>query len=101
MEAGKVYHVFNRGINNQPIFFDDENYIFFLKQFDKYLSTKVDVLAYCLMQNHFHLFIRIKKINGLSEMEISNAVIKSFRDFLISYAKAVNKKYERTGALFQ
>ena len=37
----------------------------------------------------------------MSEDDISNAVTKSVRDFLISYAKAINKKYKRTGALFQ
>jgi REP element-mobilizing transposase RayT len=101
MEAGKIYHVYNRGVNKHPIFFDDENYSFFLRQFNKYLGDKVDTLAYCLMPNHFHLLIRVRAINGQSEQEIGKAVVKSFRDFLISYAKAVNKKYNRTGALFQ
>ena len=101
MDPGKTYHIYNRGVNKQLIFFDKENYIFFLKQFDKYLSTKVDVLAYCLMPNHFHMLIRIINIKDLNDKEITNAVAKSFKDFMISYAKAINKKYNRTGALFQ
>jgi len=101
MEAGKVYHLYNRGNNKQDIFFDDENYIFFLKQFDKYLTTKLDVLAYCLMPNHFHLLVRIKIIDGLAEADVSRQTTKAMRDFLISYSKSVNKKYSRSGALFQ
>ena len=101
MEPGKVYHVYNRGNNKQAIFINGENYIFFLKQFDKYLTTKLDVLAYCLMPNHFHLLVRIKIIEGISEPETSKLVIKTMRDFFISYSKAVNKKYNRSGALFQ
>ncbi len=101
MEVGKVYHVYNRGNNGQDIYFDDENYSFFLKQFDKYLSSRVDVIAYCLMPNHFHFLIRIKIFDGVNDDEISKAITKSFRDFLISYAKSINKKYKRTGALFQ
>jgi putative transposase len=100
MEAGKIYHIFNRGNNKQCIFFDEDNYVFFLKQFDKYLGGKVDVFSYCLMPNHFHLLIRIKLIAGYDN-EVSGGVIKSFRNFLISYSKAINKKYDRTGALFQ
>ncbi|MEP6750034.1 MAG: transposase [Bacteroidota bacterium] len=101
MEAGKVYHIYNRGNNKQNIFFEDENYSFFLKRFDKYLAAKMDVLAYCLMPNHFHLLVRIKIIDGISDNGIAIAVAKAFRNFLISYTKAINKKYDRTGVLFQ
>ena len=101
MEVGEIYHVYNRGNNKENIFFEPENYAFFLRQFDKYLSAKLDVLAYCLMPNHFHLLIRIRVVAGLSEEHISRSVSKSFKDFLISYAKSINKRYNRTGALFQ
>jgi putative transposase len=100
LEAGKIYHVYNRGNNKQLIFFGEENYVFFLRQLDKYLGGKADILSYCLMPNHFHLLIRIRVIAGY-DSEVSKGVIKSFRDFLISYSKAINKKYNRTGALFQ
>ena len=101
MEPGKVYHVYNRGNNRQDIFFEDDNYRFFLRQMNKYLSGRLSVLTYCLMPNHFHLMVRIKTIPGITEEEQSRLVIKSFKDFLIAYAKAINKRYMRTGALFQ
>ncbi len=56
-EEGKYYHIYNRGNNKQKIFFDDENYLFFLSKFKKYLIPNIDVFAYCLMPNHFHFFI--------------------------------------------
>lgn len=59
------------------------------------------MLAYCLMPNHFHLLVRVKIIEGISEPDTSKLVIKAMRDFMISYAKAINKKYHRSGALFQ
>ena len=102
MDAGNFYHVYNRGINKQPIFFEEENYFYFLKQFKKYVSPFADVLAYSLLPNHFHLFIRVKEfpIEPKSKTKL-NPVEKAFKDFFISYAKSINKRYKRTGALFQ
>ena len=91
-EEGKYYHLYNRGNNKEKIFLDEENYLFFLSKFKKYLMPNVDVFAYCLMPNHFHFFIRI---NHLSAFE------KGIKNFFISYAKAINKKYDRVGSLFQ
>lgn len=58
--GGSYYHLFNRGINKQNIFFQEKNYLFFLQLLDKYLIKYIDVLAFCLLPNHFHLVIRIK-----------------------------------------
>ncbi len=61
MEQGSFYHIYNRGNNKQPIFFEKKNYQHFLKRFDKYLSAFVDVYAYCLMPNYFHFLIMVKE----------------------------------------
>jgi REP element-mobilizing transposase RayT len=61
------YHIYNRGINSGKIFSSDENYLFFLSKFATYLNPVCDVFAYCLMPNHFHFLIRVKK-----EEEIRN-----------------------------
>jgi len=58
---GYYYHIFNRGVNRQNIFFEEENDAFFLKLMDRFLSDRVDVFAYCLLSNHFHLLIRIQE----------------------------------------
>jgi putative transposase len=102
MEAGKMYHIYNRGNNKQEIFFRESNYYYFLRQFSKYLNPFLNVYAYCLMPNHFHLLIRIKEDNvQQTEKEFIASLQKSFRDFFISYSKAINKDQNRTGALFQ
>jgi REP element-mobilizing transposase RayT len=62
MEQGHFYHVYNRGNNKQPIFFERRNYIHFLSLFKKYLSGYADVYAYCLMPNHFHFLIKVKEL---------------------------------------
>ena len=91
-EEGKYYHLYKRGNNKEKIFLDEENYLFFLSKFKKYLMPNVDVFAYCLMPNHFYFFIRI---NDLPAFE------KGIKNFFISYVKAINKKYDRVGSLFQ
>lgn len=111
MEEGNFYHIYNRGNNKEKIFFEEKNYRYFLQQFDLYLSSFVDVYAYCLMPNHFHFLIKIKSASGKQTSEVlkTSEVFgrklvpweKAFKDFFISYAKAINKMYDRTGSLFQ
>lgn len=107
MEEEKFYHIFNRGNNRENIFKEEENYHYFLKQYDKYLSGVVDTYAYCLMPNHFHLLVRIntmKSLNVSKPTQIAprlTPVEKAFKDFFISYAKSINKRYGRVGSLFQ
>ena len=92
IEEGCFYHIYNRGNNKGKIFFEDGNYIFFLKQFKNYVLPSVDVFAYCLMPNHFHFFIRVN--DGLNYE-------KGIKNMLISYTKAINQSYNRVGSLWQ
>jgi len=102
MEPGKFYHVYNRGNNKENIFFEERNYHHFLKLFDKYLLSFVEVYAYCLMPNHFHFLIRVKE-NTIDQGGFKNhpGLNEAFKYFFMSYAKAINKSYNRTGSLFQ
>ena len=51
-----IYHVMLRGINQQQIFSDDEDYNNMLQIIREYKeSTGIDLYAYCLMGNHIHL----------------------------------------------
>ncbi|WP_307533220.1 hypothetical protein [Pedobacter sp. W3I1] len=104
-EQGKFYHIYNRSIDRQPLFKSDANYRFFLKKFDLYLSNVLDVYAYCLLGNHFHLLIRVKeslKANDpISEFSVHDIVSKQFRIFFQSYALAFNIQHKRIGTLFQ
>ena len=58
--ANQVYHIFNQGNNKQQIFFQNRNYDYFLFKMEKHLLPYVDVIAYCLMPNHFHWLVRTK-----------------------------------------
>jgi putative transposase len=115
------YHIYNRGNNRETIFKEERNYAFFLERFNKYLSPYAEVYAYCLMPNHFHFLIRVKAIEldetqtiGVSKTPMVSPdettkstkdqtpeIHKAFRNFFMSYAKAINKSYGRTGSLFQ
>lgn len=106
MIEGRYYHIFNRGNNRDALFYDVENYQYFIDKFRHYLDDFVEVYAYCLMKTHFHFLIKIKNHPPANNSEnakpkLLTPVEKAFRDFFISYAKSINKKYHRTGSLFQ
>ena len=77
MQPGCFYHIYNRGNNRQNIFFEERNYLYFLRLFEKYLFNLVDVYAYCLMPNHFHFLIKIKDANQTSEVFKTSEVYNS------------------------
>ena len=109
-----VYHVFNRGVEKRVIFQDEQDYHLFLyylyiyltplekvlrryhtlpiRLFNKNVAKDVDLLAYCLMPNHFHLLVKQKGTAGVSSFmkQLSNA-----------YTQYFNHKYKRTGGLFE
>jgi len=43
------------------VFFECENYLYFLKGIKKYLREHVEILAYCLMPTHYHVLVRVKQ----------------------------------------
>jgi hypothetical protein len=59
---GQFYHIYNKGNNKENIFFNEENYYYFLKKFDFYFSDYLDMYCYCLLLNYFHLLVRVKEI---------------------------------------
>jgi putative transposase len=58
----QYYHFYNRGNNRQAVFFERDNYWYFLRGIQKYLCGSMDVLAYCLMPTHYHLLVRVKPL---------------------------------------
>jgi len=67
-EAGGIYHIYNRSIDRKPLFIQERNYVFFLNRLDHYLSPFIDVYAWCLMSNHFHLMVRIKDVTDFQNL---------------------------------
>lgn len=91
--ANEYYHILNRGNDRNTIFFEKENYHFFLLRLQKYRKRYgPKLIAYCLMPNHFHLILHEK--NG-------GSIHRCMHALGTSYTKAINKRYQRTGHLFQ
>lgn len=102
------YHVYNRGVNKQPIYHSAADKDFFLSLLARYLtpkptvdrhgnihktySEKLEINSFCLMGNHYHLLCYQKKRGSLKEFmqAVSN-----------SYIRYYNKKYNRRGPLFE
>ncbi len=108
----EYYHIYNRGNSKQTIFIDTEDYNHFVKllylcnskrsivvrdlsknsyDFNRE-ETLVHIGAYCLMPNHFHLLIKEKMENGIT---------KFMQKISTAYSMYFNKKYKRTGGLFE
>jgi len=116
------YHIYNRGVEKRVIFEDEQDYKVFLNYLKEYLSPpikmegrlktftlkgttfqgiphhpknyflKIELLAYCLMPNHFHLLIK----------QIEKGSMKDFmRSVATRYSMYFNKRYSRVGTLFQ
>jgi REP element-mobilizing transposase RayT len=91
--AGNYYHILDRGNERKQIFFENENYLFFLRRLKTGVDkSQVKVICYCLMPNHFHLILQETGDDAISNLMMS---------LQISYAKAINKRYNRVGHLFQ
>lgn len=56
--AGSFYHLYNRGHNRAPIFFENENYRFMLQELREFVVKDALIVAYVLMPNHYHLLVR-------------------------------------------
>ncbi len=120
--ADSLYHIYNRGVEKRKIFLDAQDYHVFLKNLkealsappefkkanltssvqgstfhirrrpSKNFSSEIELLAFVLMPNHFHLLIKQK----------SDRAIKEFMQSIATrYSVYFNKKYKRVGSLFQ
>ena len=116
LEPNNFYHIYNRGINGCEIYNNEENYLFFLNKFSKYLIEYVDVYAYCLMPNHFHFVIKIKEFQTGNFVKVLNfdkvenekglhskdsIISKQIGKFISSYSQAFNKVNQRSGPLLE
>lgn len=77
-----TYHIFNHANGFENVFREDENFRFFLNKYRLYISPVAETYAYCLMPNHFHLVVRIRKREVIEEMirnksKLSNSTFTS------------------------
>lgn len=122
--ADGYYHIYNRGVEKRKIFIDEQDYKVFLTYLKNYLepidqkaiwaeiekthyllrdklfnklqmnnyTDKIQLFCFCLMPNHFHLLLKQKNERGIEEF---------MRSLGTRYVMYFNKKYKRTGGLFQ
>ncbi len=106
--AETYYHVYARGASQQDIFQSTDDYNYFIGLFARYLSDKpvlskeginyphykgkIELLAFCLMPNHFHLLLY---------QQDEGSMAKLMRSVMTSYSRYFNLKYKRTGSLFE
>ncbi len=121
-----IYHIYNQGNNRQKIFYNRDNYLFFLQKMNDYLLPYCDVLAWCLMPNHFHWMVYVRETELESVMrrggteidrvtsnrEASRGATQSRTPtvsnlnqaigiMLSSYTRAINQQQSRSGSLIQ
>ncbi|MEW5799773.1 MAG: transposase [Bacteroidota bacterium] len=93
LSSNEYFHVYNRGVERKEIFFSERNYQYFVRRMTDSLNlTEIEIVAYCLMPNHFHLLLYQKEPERIS---------KFMREVCDGYAKAINKERSRSGHLFE
>lgn len=110
LENGKYYHIYNRGNNGIDLFYETENYNHFLRLYEKYIDPIAETFAWCLMKNHFHILVYIKETSeiDITKLEYTStgkpkiiSASKQFSNLFNAYTLAMNKRYNRTGSLFE
>lgn len=125
LQPGSTYPIFNHANGFENVFCDDGNYWFFLDQYKKHIFPIAETFAWCLMPNHFHLVVRIRKREIIEELirnksdinfskvpnfgkvknynfdnEIEKFLSKQFANLFSSYTQAFNKMHHRKGSMF-
>ncbi|OGF40853.1 hypothetical protein A2477_03680 [Candidatus Falkowbacteria bacterium RIFOXYC2_FULL_47_12] len=107
------YHIYNRGVDRRKIFLDKWDYVRFLESLREFnqkepvgslykikrgltplrgVKPLVQIIAYCLNPNHFHLLLKEEVDRGISEF---------MKRMGVGYTCYFNERYQRSGALFQ
>ena len=87
------HHITQRGNNRETAFFEDEDREFYLKTLSKYSHQwTFEIWAYCLMPNHVHILAVPKKQESLA---------KGIGGTNLVYTQYINRKYKRSGRLWQ
>ncbi len=87
------FHVITQGINKNYIFEREEDIKYYIKiMYNLIEKQKVEIVAYCIMNNHAHMLIKAEEIKELS---------KYMQRLNTKYAIYYNKKYEKVGYVFR
>lgn len=129
LSPATTYHIYNHANGFENVFKEAENYRFFMEKYKLHISPIAETYAYCLMPNHFHLAVRIRKrevieslihnknntlaatantskvlnfgsVHIAGDSEIEKFLSKQFANLFSSYTQSFNKVYNRMGSLF-
>lgn len=110
-KTSQTYHVFNHANGVEDIFRETRNYHHFMNRYYELVTPAIDLHAFCLMPNHFHLAISIPcveelivrddQFTGMSDEIAMKRISKQFSNLLNSYAQSYNKSFCRMGSLFR
>src|SRR6516225_11449480 len=64
-----IYHIYNRGNNREKLFFGRRHYEYFLDRMETDLFPYADILAWCLMPNHFHFLIHANELTVMNKSD--------------------------------
>lgn len=123
LQPNSSYHIFNHANGFENIFTVDDNYRFYLDKYQQYILPIAETYAYCLLPNHFHLVVRIRrrevleevfrnfkstnfsKVQNFGKVEVTDNMIeyyisKQFANLFSCYTQSFNKVNKRRGSLF-
>ncbi|MDD3077916.1 MAG: hypothetical protein PHH37_02270 [Paludibacter sp.] len=124
LQPNHSYHIYNHANGFENIFEEDENYRFFLEKYVLYISPIAETYSYCLLPNHFHLVVRIRKEEVINQIfrvynfskvqnfgkvinqpqitdeQIEYFISKQFSRLFSCYTQSFNKVNNRKGSLF-
>ena len=116
-----IFHVYNRTNNKEPLFRTFQNRLYFLQLYARYVQPFADTFCWCLLPNHFHFLIRVKREQQIKDYLLALATEKQksfelkflagdlsmellleqeWKRFFTAYAMAFNKEFNRRGNLF-
>jgi len=112
LEYEGIYHIYNHAVGSELLFYNSLNYLHFLNLFKIYIVDYVNVYAYCLMPNHFHIVLQVKSLKEFltffpsrissshKAVNISKIISIQLGHLFNAYAQAINKQQNRKGSLF-
>jgi putative transposase len=103
LQPGCLYHIYNHAVGTEKLFRSDDNYYYFLRRYEYFISPIAETYAHCLMSNHIHFLVEVKRQIAIPEntrYSDSQFVSRRFANLFSSYSQAFNKQQKRMGNLF-
>jgi putative transposase len=103
-ECGDVYHIFNQGNNRETLFNNHDDYCKFIQLSKEYVIPYCDMLAWCLLPNHFHFMVHANQNSTIPHKQgglVLDKLTNGYRSLLSAYSHDYNKRNDRSGALFR